>query len=368
MCFQQFCDAVDVSMLPTASEPLNSFIDEVNRCGGDFKWIRERSQELVELREKRKIDWKKCHTTILDQKFETSDDAGDSWYSDFRRSECDKNSTPMHCTGVIKESHLMNPEKRSVKELSSGTKTDLENMDKTDSRKQLVSIKEDSSLNDDSNEADRRIDRDHNDQESPTKNDLSHEANYKLSKFEQDPFDNRTQMMFKQNMANSVLVRNKRSLIKKPRDRPIAILAKSEPDSKGLNQNIAMQMEDTYDDDSAADIFIPEPKEIKMIDNVERIKKCKKCHHKSSEFVLNKTEILDNEDLLQDITTTSTEEPESTTKRTIKKNQIGITLEVKVNNVTRHKFEAVTQLRRRKKSAFLSTEQEKDTQTDRNKE
>lgn len=188
-----------------------------------------------------------------------------------------------------------------------------------------------------SNEEETRYDRDLNDQESPKKNDLSHEANYKLSKFEQEhQIDNQSQAQ---------RIRRKRAIpkpihAKQSQGRPIAILANDPIDrSKITNKKIKKEIEESYDEE----IAFPEPmlaEQVLKNLGINSVKNCSQNDQNPTE------EVLDDEDLL--LTTLSTEKPKSATP---KKNRIGITLELRVNNVTKQKFEAVTHLRRRKKSA-----------------
>lgn len=303
---------------------LNNYIVEVNRCRRDLKWIRDKNEIIAGLRNKRQSTMERPPDSNLKNHFETDVDGngGDSWYNSFRRSECDGNFAMNHCERLRNKNVLRSL--NSFEDQSTGTIIDNhllinENTDETTNYQY-------------SDEEETRYDRDLNDQESPTKNDLSHEANYKLSKFEQE---------HQLNNKTSVHNRRKRSLpntisAKQSQGRPIAILSslpiRSNNDG---NKKTKKHLDEIYDDE----IAFPEPMLAEEVLTNLGIKSIKKC--KSNE--LNQTEVLGDEELLQMLSTEKT--PPA------KKNQIGITLELKVNNVTKQKIEAVTQLRRRKKSA-----------------
>lgn len=309
------------------SPELTNFIDDVKRCRGDFQWIREKNEIITEQRNKRQTTRDLFPISNPTSNIEVEDDGGDLWYNNFRRSECDGNNLLNHCKRYpvrhnkevdLKDWHFEN-------EAPSGSQTgesfDLEDIQYSD-------------------EDDIRIDRDLSDQESPKQNDLSHEANYKLSKFEQE------HQFANQSISHS---RRKRSLpnpARKSQGRPIAILA-SDPIDRSKSKT-KKQVNDIYDEE----IVFPEPMLAEQVLSNMGIKSVKKW--KQSELAkINQTEVLDDEDLLQMLSTEKSTAP--------KKNQIGITLEVKVNNVTKQKFESITQLRRRKKSVATEKDRSKNS-------
>lgn len=276
--------------------------------------------------------------------FEVDDDGGDFWYNNFRRNECDGNVSLNHCKRFRFPNTLSDSRLNRFEENAPGSQL-YPQLDTPDS----------SEYSDDN---ENRNDRDLSDQDSTKKNDLSHEADYKLSKFEQDH-----QMGNQSDLLNRI----KRSL-SNSEGRPIAILASSPIKRSKLSIQKTKKQIDDYDEE----IEFPEPMLAEQVLKNLGIKTAMqnaKCKKKKKQ---NETEILDNEDLLQPPLTEKSHLSKSNEKQTEvlededllgqtltnksspqkkKKNQIGITLELKVNNVTKQKFEAITQLRRRKKSA-----------------
>lgn len=277
----------------------------------------------------------------MDSHFEVDDGGGDLWYNSFRRSECDGHLSAPHCKrfpSVGSASYAV----RSIEEHQQSPDLVLQHFVDKDESMDQGSVEY-------TNEDELRIDRDLSDQVSPKKNDLSHEADYKLSKFEQEPsFLNQSKM----------LTRRKRSLAKtlnakQSQGRPIAILSNSETVDRNLasKRNVKKQTSDELYDE---EIAFPEPMLAEEVLTNLGIKTIVK-NVETTVDGGSQTEVLDDEDLLRMLSTTE-ETTNGKPKNEHKKNHIGITLELKVNNVTRQKIEAVTQLRRRKKSPAAENE------------
>lgn len=89
----------------SAATELNGFIDEFEEAAAQLKWIRETNQEVVQLRKKRNL--KSDFTNVGSDKnvwrrssFDEEDDSVDEWYSNFRKLECDDNDSIKHCNSI----------------------------------------------------------------------------------------------------------------------------------------------------------------------------------------------------------------------------------------------------------------------------
>lgn len=149
------------------------------------------------------------------------------------------------------------------------------------------------------------------DQLENTRNDLSHEAQYKLSKNEQE--------------NGSLSIRRKRSTESVSKDQNIL--------SNTFDANL--KQDDDYEDDDDDDA--------ELEDNIlKEISHNRNCSTEPDSLTSETTET----------TASSTEAMEKHTEHVTgksSKNRVGITVEVKINNVTKNRIQSVEDLRRRKK-------------------
>lgn len=226
----------------SAATELNSFIDEFEEATPQLKWIRETNRKVLQLRNKRNLKSDYTNVVLDDNiwrrsSFDEEDDSADEWYSNFRKLECDENDSKEHCnsiatpvevskfsllkanipdysfipdsnlndeqefeTNVNSDVDIVNIERNNeltapflatvnTDNLNKPDNIDLEFVVPKQSNNYYSSFLPSSGLMNVTNVIDRDAlipQRELNDQQNGNKNDLSDEANYKLSKIEQE--------------------------------------------------------------------------------------------------------------------------------------------------------------------------------------
>lgn len=185
---------------------LNRYLDAYERATTDLQWIENTSRQIREFRNRR-ATWGDQKSNGLTGQWQVSrydneddDDSGDAWYNNFRKIECDGDAKMKHCSSY-ESSSISGTEIHKIP--TRNTAFEIPNIDvmqinesptkESDlfSYSPFLSIVENRpNLSEISSERNARspskLNRELNDQRDMRKNDLSHEANYKLSKSEQE--------------------------------------------------------------------------------------------------------------------------------------------------------------------------------------
>lgn len=213
---------------------LNRYLDAYERATPELQWIESISRQIRDLRNRRDT-WDDHQEAASHWQWQFSqydgddgDDSGDAWYNNFRKIECDGDETMKHCSSFVSSSILgadisgnIDPAERSAFKVVNNdapkstagqvhnyydeqpVKTEVPQnvapvVAKVDAANlyysPFISIVGSTSNSFEDVTADRsgrstpdrRAHRELNDQRDLKKNDLSHEANYKLSKNEQE--------------------------------------------------------------------------------------------------------------------------------------------------------------------------------------